>query len=617
VAKVNSNSSTPAISSNVAELKDMVKALLLDKKNQSSALAPSPTPAPVKAVESNCVTCGGTHSYQNCPATSGNVSQDNIQEYVSQAAVANYNQGNTGFRPQMVSNQIRPPGFPPVQNNQNNFNRGNNLSQNRGGSGTLPSNIVTNPKEDLKGITTRNGVAYQGPTIPTPSKVVKQGTEVTKEQVQTLCSQSIARVQSPVTQSETPVSEPIAAPVSAPMPNLTPSIAYPSRRDNERCSGIPKRVYKLKDIPGLREAGWSPDQWGHSRFKMMNASVDGTPNQKLTGFMRSVLKAIHDHADAWPFKDPVDVPDYYDIIRDLMDLKTMANRVNLEQYYVTLEMFLAYAMRMFANSRMYVPKKIFSNPLFEEEIIPMKIDQHHYKAESDLIESLCTHDSSIIISSKIDSFFDEFAGELTLLKSISPGIDETACYPEEETHSIKRLLYDNSSPRPLEEFVSANSDTEIKSFSPSPIPVEDSDSLMEEIDSSFTPDYPMSPGIEDDEYDSERDILILMDFPSNDTLSFPAIESFHFDIPLFSRPPAKPPDGNTGILNVRMMGDISDQKVPMSKLMSTLVPNQEKSPDILSHQGLRAFQHFATCPMMIHGKNTHILDVPLFHFYPP
>nr|GFA74679.1 hypothetical protein [Tanacetum cinerariifolium] len=114
VAKVNSSSSTPAISSDVAKLKDMVRALLLDKKNQSSAPATSPTPAPVKAVESNCVTCGGTHSYQNCPATSKNVYQDNIHEYVSQAAAANYNQGNTGFHPQMVVNQIRPPGFPPV-----------------------------------------------------------------------------------------------------------------------------------------------------------------------------------------------------------------------------------------------------------------------------------------------------------------------------------------------------------------------------------------------------------------------------------------------------------------------------------------------------------------------
>nr|GFC52352.1 hypothetical protein [Tanacetum cinerariifolium] len=131
VAKVGTSSSTPVISSDVAELTDMVRALLLDKKNQSSALTPSTTPAPVKAVESNCVTCGGAHSYQNCPATQENGYRDNIQEYVSQAAATNYNQGNTCFRPQMVANQIRPPGFPPHQNNQNNFNRGNNFNQNR------------------------------------------------------------------------------------------------------------------------------------------------------------------------------------------------------------------------------------------------------------------------------------------------------------------------------------------------------------------------------------------------------------------------------------------------------------------------------------------------------
>nr|GEU53908.1 histone acetyltransferase GCN5 [Tanacetum cinerariifolium] len=74
-------------------------------------------------------------------------------------------------------------------------------------------------------------------------------------------------------------------------------------------SGILKRVCKLEDI------------------------LDGTPNQKLTGFMRSVLKAIHDNANALPFKDPVDVrkvPDYYDIIRDPMDLKTMVKRVDSE-----------------------------------------------------------------------------------------------------------------------------------------------------------------------------------------------------------------------------------------------------------------------------------------------
>nr|GEZ69629.1 hypothetical protein [Tanacetum cinerariifolium] len=104
-------------------------------------------------------------------------------------------------------------------------------------SGTLPSNTITNSKENLKGITTQSGVAYQGPIIPTSSKVVKQGTEVTKDQVQTPTSQSTAPVQPSIAQFETqtPVFEPVVAPVSALMPNLKSSIPYPSRRDNERC----------------------------------------------------------------------------------------------------------------------------------------------------------------------------------------------------------------------------------------------------------------------------------------------------------------------------------------------------------------------------------------------
>nr|GEZ65548.1 hypothetical protein [Tanacetum cinerariifolium] len=234
-----------------------------------------------------------------------------------------------------------------------------------------------------------------------------------------------------------------------------------------------------------------------------------------------------------------------------------------------------------------------------------------------------THDSSFPISSKIDSLLDEFAGELTLLKSSPPGIDETDCDFEEDIHLIKKLLYDNSSPRPPKEFVSANSDAKIKSFSPSPILVKDSDSLMEKIDLFCTPDYPMPPDIEDKDYDSERDILIPKDLPSNNSLSFAEKESFHFDISLFSRPPAKPRDGNTRILNIKMMGDIFDQKAFMHKLMITLASHQEKSPDLLSHRcgTVKKFNthrsHLNKCPMMIHGQNNPLLDVLLFYFYPP
>nr|GEY39628.1 hypothetical protein [Tanacetum cinerariifolium] len=161
------------------------------------------------------------------------------------------------------------------------------------------------------------------------------------------------------------------------------------------------------------------------------------------------------------------------------------------------------------------PKEICSNHLFDEEINSIKIDPYHFNAKFDLIESLLNHDSLIISSLKINSLFDEFTGELALLKSIPQGINETDCYLEEETHFIKILLYDNSSPRPPD------------------------DSIMEEINLSFT------SGIEEDEYDSERDILILEELLTNNSLSLLKNESFHFDIPSFSRPPAKPPDANT------------------------------------------------------------------------
>nr|GEV77886.1 hypothetical protein [Tanacetum cinerariifolium] len=236
-----------------------------------------------------------------------------------------------------------------------------------------------------------------------------------------------------------------------------------------------------------------------------------------------------------------------------------------------------------------IPKEIYSNPLFDEEIISMKIDPHHFNAESDLIKSLFNHDSLIISSSlKIDSLFDAF----------------------------RRLLYDNSSPRPPEEFIFENSNTAIESFFPFFILVEDNDSLMEEIDLSFTLDDPMQSGIKEDDYESKRDILILEEYLSNDSLSLPENESFHFDIPSSSRPPAKAPDGNTGILNVKVMVDISKNNVPFPRLMTTLIRNQEKSPNLLSHQGNKAFQPSTECPVMIYGKNTPILDVLFFHSYP-
>nr|GFA81252.1 reverse transcriptase domain-containing protein [Tanacetum cinerariifolium] len=74
------------------------------------------------------------------------------------------------------------------------------------GSGTLPSITITNLKEDLKGITTRSGIAYKGPTIPTtssPPKVAERETEVTKNTVPPTNNESTKYVQPLVVRIET------------------------------------------------------------------------------------------------------------------------------------------------------------------------------------------------------------------------------------------------------------------------------------------------------------------------------------------------------------------------------------------------------------------------------
>ncbi|GJU03802.1 hypothetical protein Tco_1114140 [Tanacetum coccineum] len=141
--------------------------------------------------------------------------------------------------------------------------------------------------------------------------------------------------------------------------------------------------------------------------------------------------------------------------------------------------------------------KIYSNSLFDEEIISTKIDPHHFNAEFDLIESLLNKDT-VITSPKIDFLLEEFASELALINLILSGIAKTNFDPKEDIRLIKKLLYDNSSPRPPEELNSKISDAIMESFSSSPIPVKDSDSLMEEIDIFLVADDSKPPSIDSD-----------------------------------------------------------------------------------------------------------------------
>nr|GEW78760.1 reverse transcriptase domain-containing protein [Tanacetum cinerariifolium] len=253
----------------------------------------------VKAVTHSCETCGYPHSYNDCPAIVGQT--QNVY------ATGAYNQGGNNQRrnqffqgashgqnppPAYQASAYQSPGYQaPIQqapipqpqvvttteftnymkandailkNMQTNmtlltnsnlelknmfgqFMKMNTASSS--GSGTLPSNTITNLKEDLKGITTRSGIAYKGPTIPTtssPPKVVELEceTELTKDTMPPTNNGSTKDVQSSVVQVKTyvpnfepvvsPVVEPVEAPVSASKPNPKPSIPYPSRLHDQK-----------------------------------------------------------------------------------------------------------------------------------------------------------------------------------------------------------------------------------------------------------------------------------------------------------------------------------------------------------------------------------------------
>nr|GEY87100.1 reverse transcriptase domain-containing protein [Tanacetum cinerariifolium] len=172
--------------------------------------------APVKAVEESCVTCGGNHAYYNCQNTDSN------QPSVC-VTTGTYNQVASQNR---ASNYMAPPSFASNQSST---------------SGTLSSNIISNPKGEMKAITTRSGVVYKGPSIPTPKKVVERETDETTDKEQINFQGSTAHIQPSVT----PILEP-DVPKTLPKNNLP----YPLRLNDQKLPMLLKKLPEKLGDPG-------------------------------------------------------------------------------------------------------------------------------------------------------------------------------------------------------------------------------------------------------------------------------------------------------------------------------------------------------------------------------
>nr|GFA32063.1 hypothetical protein [Tanacetum cinerariifolium] len=122
----------------------------------------------------------------------------------------------------------------------------------------------------------------------------------------------------------------------------------------------------------------------------------------------------------------------------------------------------------------------------------------------------------------------EFSGKLAHIDPIPSRIKEADFDLEEEIRLVENFSYDNLSPRPLKELNAEIADMIVESLSLSPIPVEDSDSQMEEIDLILDTGDLMPSDIKYDDYDSERDIHFLEELLRNDPFSLPENESSKF-----------------------------------------------------------------------------------------
>ncbi|GJV78666.1 hypothetical protein Tco_1514536 [Tanacetum coccineum] len=322
----------------------------------------------------------------------------------------------------------------------------------------------------------------------------------------------------------------------------------------------------------------------------------------------------------------------------------------------------------------------FSNPLFDdstssddksshEEVIYEMSFKTYSNLLFDLDEEIISSEFNLIHNEDLDStlkmiidfLFDEFAGELI---TIPPRIVNRE--HEEYISLLERLLYDNSSPRPPEDF-HANPNTIIKSLPTFPIPVEDSDSLREEINIFLGRDDSIPSGIESDDYDSEGDDNFTslpefesfhVDYPDSGDSTIDVVEDIPVDVPniLPTYPTlhmdfhfipshnelgsdldvSSPSEDRNKIYDLGICIEVESTRflATLSPVIDTLLPfssknenkvfnhgvlaSKEKSPPSSSYRGFKAsklFHHKSL--MLIHGENIPLLDVPFLYFYPP
>ncbi|GJR50940.1 reverse transcriptase domain-containing protein [Tanacetum coccineum] len=394
-------------------------------------------------------------------------------------------------------------------------------------SRTLPSNTITNLKVDLKGITTRSGVAYQGPTIPTtsssPPKVVERKTEVTKDTVPPTNKGSAKDVQPLVVPVETQNSKPVVAPVSAPKPNPKPLIRYSSRLNDQK----------------IREKTNNQIEKFNQIFQDLNFDISFADALILMPKFSSTLKSLisnkeklfewartplNEHCSAVLLKmdECLALADLGASI-NLMPLSVWkrSHNINLTPTCMTLEL----------------ADRSISQPIGIVEDVYVKVGKFQFSANFVVVDFDVDPRVPLILgrsSLKIGrALIDVYEGKLTLRvgkEAITFNLDQTSRYSSNyDDNSVNRINVIDMACEEYSQYVlcfsdviasgnpTPNYDLIVSTSSPTLTPFGDSDFLLEEVDAFLAlEDDPTSPEVDHSYYDPEGNILLLGAFLNDD-----------------------------------------------------------------------------------------------------
>nr|GEV82865.1 reverse transcriptase domain-containing protein [Tanacetum cinerariifolium] len=480
----------------------------------------------VKAVEESCVTCGGAHSFRQCPAIDGNIFsgyQDKIHEYVSAAAV-NYNQGNTGFRPQNQINNVKNKLGSDMSNQTNelrnmmaSFFQKNTASTL--GSGSLPRNTIANPRGDLKAITTRSGVSYDGPPIPPPfsslPKVVKRVPEVTKDTMQP----SIENIQPPMVQTKVPINEPVIAL----KPKLT--IPYPSRVTKQKlCEKDVNLALKFVEI--FRKL--------HFDLSFANALLHMPKFALMSKSLLNNKEKLFDLATT-PMNENCSLV-------ECLALADLGASINLMPLSIWKKLSLPELtlMRMLLE----LADRSTTRPAGIAEDVFVKVGKFHFPTDFVVVDYVVDPRVPLILERPFlrtgRALIDVYGEELTLRvddESITFNFGQTSKYSYNDAKSINQIdVIDVACEEYVQEVLgfseipksgnpTLTSKPIIVSSSPSFTPFDGSDFILEEIE-TFLRTLDELPNLDDDYYDTEGDILYLEKLLNKDpSLNLPPVKT--------------------------------------------------------------------------------------------